>query len=1120
MIVAPSYQLRTVTIREALREAADHYHAGRYDEAQRICDQLLQQRPGNADALHMLGVLAIKRGKLNDAVPYFEQALALQAKNPEFHANFGSLLSELKRYEDAMAELRRAIELKPGYGEAHLNLATVLLEQGRFGEALSEFRHTLQLNPKLLDAHTGLGCAESHFLRIPEAIAAFRLAIAGNADNVAAHCNLSMMLLCAGAFEEGWKEYEWRFRSKNWGTRKFRQPRWQGEPLQGKTLLIPCEQGLGDTIQFIRYLPTLKKLGAKIVFECRQELKNLFKDHRYINLLIDWPKASDVTGGVDCYVPLMSVPLHFGTRLDSIPTSVPYITADPAVVEAWRPRLAASGLKVGLVWSGNPQHLMDRYRSCSLPEMAALAEVPNATFYVLQKGPASAQAKEPPPGMKLVNLSEDLTDFSQTAAVISQLDLVLTVDTSVAHLAGAMGQAVWTLLPHSPDWRWMLDRDDSPWYPTMRHFRQKSNRDWRELMGRVVAAMRELRPNAGAAQIYSPPSPLNDAYRAYQDGNRAAAEQRCRQILEQQRYHVDALALLGGILFQDNRFADAIDSFERYLRLRPGDAMQHFNLGVCLNHIGQREEAIASYRRALAIDPANPEVHFNLANGLRDAGQTQEAIEHFRQAITAKPGYRKARINLGNLLRREGRADQAMAEYWAVLESDASNARAHHGLALSFLDQGDYPAALPHAQQAAVADSNSPEVHNTLGTALQENDQLSEAQASFKRAVALRPNYIEALANLAGNLARQGQIAAGEEALTHAMAQPARSPEACVVLARVALTGFRRVDQALALVRECLQARPEWPEIHYDLGSLLLYQGQLAEGYAEYEWRERVRSTVPLDLAEPKWTGGDLTGKTILLYTEQGFGDAIHMARFVPLVQKLGTAVVIGCSAPLVPLFAAIPGVLAASDKVAELPRFDLRASFLSLPHLLGTTLATLPSEVPYLRAPTTLSIPSPGLDRQLKVGIVWKGNSKFKDNRQRSCGFGLFRELTERHPTIAFYSLQAGESDVAVPSKIVDLAPLLADWGATAAVLEQLDLVITVDTGVAHLAGALGKPVWTLLAYLPDPRWLLDRDDSPWYPTMRLFRQERHGDWQDVLRRVDEALAIYRDPEPLITNA
>ncbi|MCI0366430.1 MAG: hypothetical protein L0219_21415 [Phycisphaerales bacterium] len=215
-----------------------------------------------------------------------------------------------------------------------------------------------------------------------------------------------------------------------------------------------------------------------------------------------------------------------------------------------------------------------------------------------------------------------------------------------------------------------------------------------------------------------------------------------------------------------------------------------------------------------------------------------------------------------------------------------------------------------------------------------------------------------------------------------------------------------------------------------------------------------------------------------------------------------------------------MPDVVAASERVDALPRFDVCASLLSLPHHFGTTLQTIPTDVPYLQAPKSgFVIPSAPVSKRLKVGIAWTGNARHRNNSQRSCGVSFFRDLIDQHPNVAFYSLQVGESGS--HADLFDLGPQLSDWGATAAAISQLDLVISVDTGVAHLAGALAKPVWTLLAYMPDPRWLLDRDDSPWYPTMRLYRQQRYGDWHGVFRQVDEALAARNlDLEPLVTSS
>ena len=296
-----------------------------------------------------------------------------------------------------------------------------------------------------------------------------------------------------GDFPEGWMEYEWRWKCKDFPSQRqsFGQPQWGGDSLQGRTLLLHAEQGLGDAVQFIRYLPLAAQRGGRIILGCRPELQRLLQTAA--------PDLQVLAGGqflppFDVHCPLLGLPRLFATDLTNIPRNVPYLHADSADAAIWRDRLAdpSSSLKVGLVWAGSPANKNDRNRSLKLASLAPLANVPGVRFLSLQKGAAATEAKTPPEAMELIDVADELKDFADTAALIAVLDLVIAVDTAVVHLAGAMGKPVWVLLPFVPDWRWMLERTDSPWYPTMRLFRQTQLAEWEPVIAEVRARLHEF----------------------------------------------------------------------------------------------------------------------------------------------------------------------------------------------------------------------------------------------------------------------------------------------------------------------------------------------------------------------------------------------------------------------------------------------------------------------------------------------------------------------------------------------------------------------------------------------------------------------------------------------------
>ena len=537
----------------------------------------------------------------------------------------------------------------------------------------------------------------------------------------------------------------------------------------------------------------------------------------------------------------------------------------------------------------------------------------------------------------------------------------------------------------------------------------------------------------------------------HQAGRLVEAEAIYRQILAVEPRHANALQLLGLIAHHMGRVDVAVDLITKAIAIIPNCPEAHYNLGNALIAKGQLDEAAASYRQAIALRPNYAEAHNNLGNALKDKSQTEEAVTAFRQAIALNPNLPEAYNNLGNLLKDKGQLDEAVVAY----------------------------------RQTIALKPNLPEAHYNLGVALYGTGQLDEAAASYRKAVALRPNYAEAHNNL-GN----------------------------------ALKDKSQTEEAVTAYREAISLIPNYAEAHSNLALALLLQGNFTEGWAEHEWRWKLKVVACLrrNLNQPQWDGSHLAGRTILLHAEQGFGDAIQFIRYVPLVQERGGKAIIECQPELQALLQANMPDLPVVARGHTLPAFDVHCPLLSLPRIFATDLSNIPRNVPYLHA----SVADAGIWRdriagyssEIKAGIVWAGNPNHTNDRNRSLNLSSLTPLSEV-PGVRFFSLQKGKADseakmVSAGIELTDMAGELKDFADTAALIANLDLVITVDTAVAHLAGAMGKPVWTLLPFAPDWRWLLVREDSPWYPTMRLFRQPTIGDWDSVIRRVAGELAVF----------
>ena len=478
------------SIAESLTIALQHHQAGRLQEAEVVYRQILQTQPQHPDALHLLGVVAHQRGCDDVAIELIAKAIALNPSVPEYHNNLGNALQERGEFDAAIASLRRAVALNPGYAEAHANLGNVLSEQDRLEEAITCYRQALFLKSDYPGARMNLGNAFRAFGRINEALECYRRVLRLDPGFTEARWNMSLALLLSGQFQEGWREYEcrWELERARGRKRSFSQPEWDGSDIRGRTILVYVEQGIGDTLQFIRYAPLVAKRGARVVVECHPSMQSLVATVEGVAQVV---AQGDALPEFDVHASLLSLPRICGTTLDTIPANVPYFTPHSRLACAWKGKLASDqqSFKVGLAWAGGSS---DRKRDCPLALFAPLAKVRGVTFHSLQKGEAEKQAVDPPHGMVLRDVSSALNDFADTAALIGNLDLVITIDTSVAHLAGAMGKPVWTMLRFAADWRWLLKREDSPWYPTMRLFRQGRPGDWPGVVADVAEALGQL----------------------------------------------------------------------------------------------------------------------------------------------------------------------------------------------------------------------------------------------------------------------------------------------------------------------------------------------------------------------------------------------------------------------------------------------------------------------------------------------------------------------------------------------------------------------------------------------------------------------------------------------------
>jgi len=1058
---------------------------GRFEESLKAYDKAVQLRPEDTSAWINLGNVLADLVRLDDALLAFQHALKLNLRHWDAAFRCGFVLDKLGRYTEALTSLHLSDALKPNHAHIVQMRAMVLQKMKRFGEALPESLRAYELDPGRADTCNNIGAIMQSFGRDEEALMWLDKALALQPDYTPALTNkanslqqfhrfdeaaaiyrqiktidpghaladwdLALIDMRAGNFEAGWAGREARWKAHKVNYPKFSQPMWLGqESIAGKTILICSDEGLGDSIQFARYVPMVAARGARVI---------LVVDDAAYPLLSALPGVSEsfrtsdkVFPAFDMHCPTSSLPLAFATRLDTIPADIPYLPP-PAQdrVQAWEDRLGPrTRLRVGLVWSGNPNQGNDHNRSVPLQTFSRILDA-DAAFVSLQKG-AKPDDQAVLAQTGIIDLTAELTDFNETAALISCLDLVITVDTSVAHLAGALGCPTWIQLPYTPDYRWLLGRDDSPWYPTVRLFRQSAARDYAEVLERVraelVALCAERNPDIQISQ-QAPDLDPDDA---------------------------NSLHRMGVQFLQAGQYDQAMESITRAIRLDPRPDYIA-SLGATLQQQGRREEALKAYDKAVQLKPEDAGLWHQLGNILLEMQRLDHALLSFEHVLKLDPRYQDAAHKSGVLLHHMGRFEESIAHLDlcdALLPNHAPTLQAR---ARTLFSLKRFEAALAEGRRAHTLDPGNADICNNIGACLQPLGREEEALSWFDKALDRLPNTPEILNNKA-----------------------------------LMLSQLQRFDEAFALfdyirARQLNDATADW-----NLALLQMLTGNFEAGWAGRESRWRKSDAPPYPkFSQPMWLGKEpIEGKTILVHVDEGAGDTIQFVRYVPMLAERGARVILVVERHLHSLMSGLPGIeQCLSFPKDPLPAFDMHCPIGSLPRVFGTRLDTIPSAATYLPSPAEPRVQfweaRLGPHDRPRVGMVWSGNPSHRNDVNRSMSLRLMSRLLDVDAT--FVSLQkdpkSEDKAVLAQTEIIDLTAELTDFNETAALISCLDLVITVDTSVAHLAGALGRPTWILLPYTPDYRWLLGRDDSPWYPTVRLFRQSAARDYAEVLDRV-----------------
>ena len=1202
----------------------------RFDEALASYAQAIAVAPHYAGAHKNRGVLLTRMDRHEDALASFAAAIAIEPQDGDHHAQFGSALLHLERFDQALEKFDQALALGANSPPLYNSRGIALAGLRRFDEALASYDEAIRIDPSYAEAHHNRGVTLHSTVQVAAALESFERAIALDPEYASARWNQAWCRLRLGDYAAGWPLYEWRWQTPSQldKRRDFMAPMWSGsESLVGRTILLHAEQGLGDTLQFCRYVSLVAARGAKVIFEVQPSL---------LALLAALPGATQVVpqGAVlpafDYHCPLLSLPLAFRSELHNLPATVPYIEVQEPRLRAWRARLGPrTRPRIGLVWRGNALHANDNHRSLALAELLPLLGT-WAEWFTIQKELPSAERELLATHAEIRQLETELSDFADSAALVSELDLIISVDTSVAHLAGALGRPLWLLLPFSAEWRWLLERNDSPWYPSARLFRQPAAQDWASVLRAVDAALRAQfsvptstptvfgnATNANDATLGDAAAWFNRGNQCFRLGQRGLAVAHYARALEIDPNHIEARENRALALAELRRYDEAFAGYRDLIERAPLRATAYNNQGVAFAACRRFAEAVSSYDRAIQLRNDYVEAFNNRANALTELGQYELALAGYATALTLRPNYADAHSNRGNALTGLKRFDEALASYEQALKlkPGSVDALTNRGLALAGLRRFEH--ALASYDQALRIQPNFAHAHCNRGAVLRDLKRHEEALTSYDRAIALQPEFVEAYSGRSCSLAGLGRY---EDAVTdcdralalrpgyaaawtnrgmalHELARYAEAVEcyehALVQDPDLALAHFNRggallelkdanralasFDRAIALqddfvdayngrggalvklgrfedaLADCdraLELRPDFASAWTNRGMILheladfssaaaaheraltvvpdhaaarlnlalwrLLDGDYAGGWPGYEWRWQIEPTARQrrQLAQPLWLGDEaVEGKRILLHAEQGLGDTLQFCRYAAVVAARGAIVTLEVQPSLLPLLQGLAGVthlIAAGTPAGEI---DCHCPLLSLPLACRTELATVPAHVPYLRSDPQRAVQwraRLGASTRPRVGLVWSGNAAHGRDRQRSVPITDLLPILRADIDWVSLHKEMRPQDVTVLTQRADIrnyAADLVDFAETAALIQQLDLVITVDTSVAHLAGALGKPVWVLLSHVPDWRWLRERSDSPWYPSARLFRQPVPGDWASVITQLQTEL-------------
>ncbi len=1102
-------------------------------------------------------------------------------QNHALHFERGLVCMELQRPRDAYDCFVRATKVNPSFQPAFVNTSAILEQQERFEEAMQWARKAAELKPDCPLAQYNLANTLRECGRVAEAIEHYERSAKLNPDYAKAKWNLGICHVLVGQFAEAWPMFELREVAEDVKIDKYTQPRWDGSSLTGKTIVIHAEQGIGDEVLFASCFGDVIAQAGKTIIVCEPRLANLFARSFPAATVHGWARRKDwspmpFAERIDFQIPAGSLPLFLRNTPESFPQRDSFLIPDAARVAQWKLKLAqlGRGLKIGLSWRAGGKANEGRKRTIPLIEWRDILQTPGAHFVNLQYSDASEDLAAVKNGLGVTvhdwEEGDPLVDLDSYAAKIAALDLVISVGNAAVHLAGAVGTTAWTLLPRVPSWRWMVTGEVSPWYSSVRLFRQPKRREWTPVLEQIAVRLGDVAKKADGelagdrikseiravmpqneppdAASLDPPADLGEAWMdAKELGNRqphklieqyqqeaeaalrvenfAEAERLYREILSITPRHLKSHVGLGLVARETGRFDLAIRSLRRALNQYEPHAVNHTHLAAALTDAGRGADALNHARRAISLDAKYGLAQLELGRALQATGEHVAAMEAFNRALELSPGDAAAIAALSRSLIASGRIDQAMQMLRQAVKSSPGQPQYHLALGEALLEDQCFDEAERCLQKAIEFKPTLGEAHYQLARLLKQREEFSESIAANQRAVEFRPQWAAAWTHLAELQSAVGNFEACEVAFRRAVEFKPQSAELRSALAK-ALAEQGDHEQAVAECDRALQLQPTSAPVHVQRAHSLLQLGRLAEGWDELEWRlQPAGENSQFQLGAPHWDGSSLQGRSIAIISEGGPAEQIMFATCYPEVIRDAGKCVIVCPANFERLLrrsfssATVLGFPAGAMQNWRLPAqitLDAQCAAGSLSRHLRRSADAFPKHARVLIAdPEKVAAwqqRMAALGAGMKIGIaVQQGLQPTRQTESLTAWQPL---LTA--PGIQWIALDKRNERGLVQKVISQFDAKLRDWPDAvdladadwlAAQIAAVDLVITADNAVAHLAGALGVPAWVVLERRSAWHWLADADDSGWYASVRLFRQSTFGDLRDLFRRLREEL-------------